>query len=125
MIVLDSSALLAWIYREPGHERVFAAIPHAAMTTVNLTEVLSRFVRDGRELTEVGREIAKFPIEWVDFNRALATMAAGLMSETQPHGLSLGDRACIALGISRRAVVMTADPGWAKLNLDVKVELIR
>lgn len=125
MIVLDSSALLAWIYREPGHERVFAAIPEAAMTTVNLAEVLSRFVRDGRDLADVGREIAKFPIEWVDFNRTLATMTAELMAKTRPHGLSLGDRACIALGVSRRAVVMTADRAWARLDLDVRIELIR
>jgi PIN domain nuclease of toxin-antitoxin system len=125
VIVLDSSALLAWIYREPGHERVFAAIPHSAMTTVNLAEVLSRFVRDGRDVADIGREFAKFPIEWVDFNRTLATMAAGLTPETQPHGLSLGDRACIALGISRRAIVMTADRVWARLKLDVEIEVIR
>ncbi len=109
MIVLDDSALLAWMYREPGHKRVFAALPQSVMTTVNLSEVLARFVRDSFHLAEIGREVAKLPIEWIDFYRTLAAIAAGLAPQTREVGLSFGDRVCLALGAARSITIITGD----------------
>jgi PIN domain nuclease of toxin-antitoxin system len=44
---------------------------------------------------------------------------------TRPYGLSLGDRACLALAIRRKATVYTTDAAWKNLNLGIEVEVIR
>ncbi len=54
-----------------------------------------------------------------------AETAALLRARTRERGLSLADRACLALALDRGLKVVTADRAWAELGLEVKVELIR
>jgi PIN domain nuclease of toxin-antitoxin system len=65
MSVLDASALLALLFKEPGHERVAVAADGALASTVNLAEVLTRFVRDGHNAPAVLQHLAIYAIEWV------------------------------------------------------------
>ena len=125
MTVLDSSALLALLYFEPGHERVAELAPDAWMSTVNLAEVLARLARDHRPLDVALGEIDGFGIRWAGFDRAQAIEAAALAPHTIPFGLSLGDRACLALARLRGVPAVTADRAWARIELGVPIEVIR
>ncbi len=76
-------------------------------------------------LANAEEEVNRFVGGIVPFDQELASIAAGLESLTRPFGLSLGDRACLALGIRLSLPILTADQAWAKLDVGVKVELIR
>lgn len=125
MIVVDASALLAFLYREPGGEEVASHLADACLSTVNLAEVLGRVARDGGDPREVRNSIAAGRVEIVPFSAAEATIAATLLPTTRRQGLSLADRACLSLGMLRRVPVLTADRSWADLVLPIEVKLIR
>jgi ribonuclease VapC len=117
--------LLAKIFREPGHERVSLSGSDAVMSAVNLAEVLSRLIRDSLSLDDVLQELDASGLEVAPFDARQARLAAELLPKTQRAGLSLGDRACLALAIDRGLPVLTADGAWANLGLPVEVILIR
>jgi ribonuclease VapC len=124
VIVLDSSALLAMLFFELGCERVAQLVPRSCMSTVNLAEVLGRLARDGRAVDEALDLIEEMGIAWVDFDREVAIGAAALLLTTAPWGLSLGDRACLALARLRNLPAVTADRAWAKLDLGIPIEVV-
>ena len=99
--VLDASALLAFIYREPGAERVTGVLGEAAISTVNYSEVVTKLALRNRSPQRILDELTEFELEVVDFNRALAEDAGLLATATRGQGLSLGDRACLALARRR------------------------
>jgi ribonuclease VapC len=127
-IVLDASAVLALVKREPGQDVVEAAlVSEAVICAVNLAEVITRLRLDGVPEMSVRQVIDRLPIAVVDFGSDLA-LSAGLMSVvTRPFGLSLGDRACLALAHSANAPALTADRAWAQVGplVGVTVKLIR
>jgi PIN domain nuclease of toxin-antitoxin system len=125
VIVLDASALLALLFSEPGHQRVAEVLGDCCMSTLNLAEVLGRFSRDGHAPADVWARLRETSIEWVSFSDALAITTAELLPGTRALGLSLGDRACLALASSRGIPAMTADRLWAQLGLGIQIELIR
>ena len=125
MIVLDASALLALLYREAGAERVAAALDSAMMSTVNLAEALARLARDGRDIGTVMSRLGELEIDFVPFSTEQAAGAARLLPITRAFGLSLGDRACLALALERRAVALTADRVWAAIGHGAHVEILR
>ena len=125
MIALDASALLAYLYGEPGSQVVAASLEHSCMSTVNLCEVLSRFTRDGHDGLLVLTRLLSSPIEFVGFGEADAAETAALLPTTRIHGLSLGDRACLALASVRGVPVLTADQAWLELALDLDIRIIR
>jgi PIN domain nuclease of toxin-antitoxin system len=92
---------------------------------VNLAEVLGRLACDGRALDEVLDQIERMGVAWIDFDREVAIAAAALLRPTARWGLSLGDRACLALARLRNLPAVTADRAWAKLDLDVAIEVVR
>ncbi len=125
MIALDASALLAFLFAEKGHERVAEQLDDSCLSSVNLAEVASRFARDGHDPRELCQRIADSPIEIVPFLTGDAAIAAALVPTTQEYGLSLGDRACLALAMTRQIPALTADRAWASLDLPVAVQLVR
>jgi ribonuclease VapC len=125
MIALDASALIAFLFHEKGYERVAAVIDDSCVSAVNFSEVLGRFIRDGHDPAVVLNRIAISKIEVVPFDAAEAALTASLLPDTQPFGLSLGDRACLALAIARGIGVMTADHPWLDLDLPVEITCIR
>ncbi len=128
MITIDASALLAFFFREPGHDRVGRALRGSCMSTVNLSEVLGRFERDGRDAAQVQRRLRTSGISWIPFGTEHAALAAALVPLTRHLGLSLGDRACLALARSRGIGALTADRAWGDLDakaLGVEVEVVR
>jgi PIN domain nuclease of toxin-antitoxin system len=125
VIVLDSSALLAMLFFEPGCGRVAEFVLRSCMSTVNLAQVLGRLARDGRALDQVLERLDQMGILWIDFDRGLAIGAAALLRPTAPWGLSLGDRAGLALARMRDLPAVTADRAWAMLDLGIRVEVVR
>ena len=125
MIALDASALLAFLLRERGHERVGQLLGEACMSTVNLSEVLGRFARAGQDVALIAEKLLETPIELVEFSTQQAVIAAALVPATQAEGLSLGDRVCLALARERRIRALTADKAWRRLNVGIEIEMLR
>ena len=126
--VLDASALLAYLWQEPGHETVAQRIEQSTvmMSSVNLSEVLSRAADKGMSHSAMAALQAALPFEIIPFDKAQAQTAASLRPPTKALGLSLGDRACLALAIERQAVALTADRVWQALEIEgLSVELLR
>lgn len=124
-MVFDSSVVLAWLLREPGSDSILALIPNAALSSVNAAEAQSRLVRRGTEPKAAWESIVASVRDVIPFDAALAEAAGSLILKTQPYGLSLGDRACLALAIARNAPVYTADRAWAQLQVGVEIRLVR
>ena len=125
MIVLDASALLAYLFSEHGCDVVAEQIESSCLSSVNLTEVIARFVRDGHSAEAVYQQLAGSGIEVVPFLAEDAVLAAGLITHTQKHGLSLAHRACLALALRRNIPAFTADQIWSKLDLPIAIQQIR
>jgi ribonuclease VapC len=123
--ILDTSAFLVVAHAEPGAEIVRPVLRESVISAVNLSEVLQKLVRKGMSLANAEEEVQRFVGGIAPFDQEQASIAVGLEAATRPFGLSLGDRACLALGISRCLPVLTADQAWAKLDVGVSVELIR
>jgi PIN domain nuclease of toxin-antitoxin system len=123
--VLDSSAVMAVMFGETGQEEVVATLPGALLSTVNLSETIAKLVVRGVTAQDAENAIKRLGVACVDFSAVHARIAGDLLPLTKPAGLSLGDRACLALGIESRAEILTADRVWAKIDLPVTVTLIR
>lgn len=129
--VLDASAFLAYLRDEPGADDVADAIADgAAISTANLAEVLSRAADRGadpqrlaRQLTERGLLDGAISVE--PLVGADTVEIAQLRPLTREHGLSLGDRACLALARRLDLPAVTADTAWSRLDLRVEVRRIR
>lgn len=124
-VVLDASALMALIHGEAGADQVEACLPGALISTVNQAEVQTRLVAAGLDEPLAWWHIAEAGCAAVPFSEEQARIAGGLVRITQPLGLSLGDRACLALAIERKATVYTTDRVWEKLGLSIEVIVIR
>ncbi len=117
--------MLALLLDEPGAALVAAALRGGCLSTVNLAEVLSQFHRRGIDCAGLPALLVRAGIELVPFTTADAERAAALLPSTQSAGLSLADRACLALALTRAQPVLTADRVWARLDLDVEVRMVR
>lgn len=125
MIALDASALLAFLFREEGHEKVAGTLSEALLSTVNLSEVLGRFARDGHDPAVMLEHLRRSPISIVAFTSDHAARAAALLPLVQKHGLSLGDRACLALAQAQGIPAVTADRVWSQVDIGLDIVLVR
>ena len=126
-IVLDASAVLVWLFDEPGQERVEAALAHdeCLMSAVNLSEVVAKLTDDGMDESEVAATIQDLRVQIRELDEVRAIAAGMLRPGTRSAGLSLGDRACIALAQELQLPVMTADRPWLTVDLGIEVRLAR
>ena len=132
-MVLDSSAVLAYLLDENGAEVVAGALEQGAVINlVNWAEVLSYFAERDHDLDSLEAELIRVGL----LNQTLlilpptdedAKLAAKLRPMTRAAGLSLGDRLCLACGSRLGVAVLTCDRAWASptLNLPVEVQLAR
>lgn len=124
-VVLDASAVICLVRREPGWDRVAAFGNGGDLSSVNLVEVAYRLARHGFPLDEVESVVRPQIGRVVPLDADLALVAASVHQSTRPFGLSLADCACLALGIANRATVVTADKNWSKIDLGIEVVQIR
>ena len=125
-IVLDASVILAIVYGEPGSDKLTPELlGNAVCSTVNLAEVQTKLVALGWPVDDAWKG-AKSPIqEAIPFTDDQAEIAGSMITLTRQLGLSLGDRACLALGLSLDAPVYTAEKLWTKLKLGPRIHVIR
>lgn len=122
-VVLDASALLALIKNEPGAVHVAAALPNSVMSAVNYAEVLGKLSDDGWPHDVAATAVRSLGLEVVDFTAAQAEVAGQLRSLSRQAGLSLGDRACLALALVSGLAVLTADAAWTRIAGQVKLTI--
>jgi ribonuclease VapC len=122
-LVLDASTLLAVFHREAGFEAAEPLLPYSLTSSVNLCEVLSKAVERDVPVDVVERWLRVSSVTVVPFDRQLAVEAAQLRATTRRLGLSLGDRACIALARQRGLPILTADRVWRELEHDLGIEI--
>jgi len=125
-VVLDASALLAILNDEPGAEKLTPQLLQAAtISTVNLAEVQGKLVTRGID-PDSAWEAALSPIREAEpFTAEQARIVGSLIAQTGVLGLSLGDRACLALAIVLKAPVYTADRLWKNLRLGIRIHVVR
>ena len=128
-IVLDASSVIALINREKGCEIVEKYLEDAIISTVNFAEVISvvnrELFKSEADRIEGLKLITDTLPQIIDFDINQAIISGELDSITKKYGLSLGDRACLALAKYKNIPVLTADKTWSKLNLGIKIKLIR
>jgi PIN domain nuclease of toxin-antitoxin system len=124
-VVVDASAILALLNQEKGSEEISQFIEHAVISTVNLSEVIAKLADAGIPEDTIKQIISYLNLEVIPFNEEQALKAGILRPITKSIGLSLGDRACLALGISLNLPVITTDRLWSSLNLEIEVRVLR
>jgi|SRR5271166_4175321 len=124
-VVLDASAMLAVIGGEPGVEQLIPLLGESAMSTVNLAEVHGKLVGKGVPKAEAWKAVLGLVREVIDFDLQQSKLAGELLAETRSMGLSLGDRACLALGAALKAPVYTTDRAWKPLKVGVEIRVLR
>lgn len=125
-VVLDASAVLAVLYREPGAEKLSPELlARALISSVNLVEVHSKLVAQGWDIEQAWEDCAGVVDQVAPFTMEQAKRTGSLVSITRPLGLSLGDRACLALALELKVPVYTADRSWRSLKLDLRIHTIR
>ncbi|MFO1430059.1 MAG: type II toxin-antitoxin system VapC family toxin [Candidatus Competibacteraceae bacterium] len=124
-VVLDASALLAYLHDEPGNEAVEKVLAGAMISTVNLAEVIQKAMARSVEVQGLRQDLEALGLDIIPFTATQAEGAARLWQRTRAFGLSLGDRACLSLGLELALPVLTADQEWRQLELGLEIQLIR
>ncbi len=124
-IVFDASAILALLKMEEGHEIIAENLDRSIVSSVNFSEVIAVLARKGFGQEQVIKSLKDTFLHIENFDVEQAVVAASIDAITKQHGLSLGDRACLALAKTKNLSVLTADKIWKELDLDIKVQLIR
>jgi ribonuclease VapC len=126
-MILDASALLAFLLAESGKERVAEALLEGAvMTTVNFAEITTKYVLHGAK-DRAETLLERIPLTLVPVDEDLASRSALMADLTRSAGLSMGDRICLALGQRTGQTVLTADRSWLDVAASVGavVEAVR
>jgi PIN domain nuclease of toxin-antitoxin system len=97
----------------------------AVWSAVNYAEVLTRLAELSGSFEETRMRVNRLELEVIPLDAELAAATASLRPVTKPYGLSLADRACLALGLALQLPVVTADQSWAELDIGVPIEQIR
>jgi ribonuclease VapC len=122
-IVLDASALLALLQEEPGADEVERLLDGALVSCVNLSEVLQKAEQHGVRTEGLEYDLEALGVEFRDFDVSSARPTAQAWS--RGSGLSLGDRACLALAVQVGGTAVTTDARWAGAGLDVGLRVLR
>ncbi|WP_016950884.1 PIN domain-containing protein [Anabaena sp. PCC 7108] len=123
--VLDASALLAYLQDEPGNEAVDAVLAESVISSVNWAEVVQKVIASGVLVDEMRNDLEALGMKIEPFMPEDGLLAGELWQQTRQYGLSLGDRACLSVGLRLGIPVLTTDRIWANLGLTLDVCVIR
>jgi ribonuclease VapC len=123
--VLDASALLALLQGEPGGDIVQKLVKTAVMSSVNWSEVIQKGLDRQVEVQGLRQELEALGFRIVPLSVEQAETTALLRSSTRHAGLSLGDRACLALAIELELPAITVDRAWKDLEIRVEIQVVR
>ena len=123
--MLDTSALLAYLQGENGGDKVPVNSGDARISAVNYSETVAVLTRHGANPANVRATLSSLLLDVVSFEADVAEAAGFMITTTNPFGLSLGDRACLAAAQKEGIPAMTADGAWSNLNIGIAIQLIR
>ena len=123
--MLDSSAVLALLNGERGSDVVRENLAQATISAVNIAEVVTRLARAGEQRGAIQEVLNLLDLTVADFDDGLAKDTGMLVVKTAKAGLSLGDRACLALAAREDLPALTADRAWSNLEIGVEVRFVR
>jgi PIN domain nuclease of toxin-antitoxin system len=124
-VVLDASALLAYLRDEPGGDRVDGVLAESVMSSVNWAEVVQKSITAGIEVDGMLDDLQSLGLTVEPFTTEDGEMAGRLWEQTRQYRLSLGDRACLSLGLRLGVTVLTCDRAWASLGQSPDIQVIR
>ena len=125
--VLDASAVIALLKNEPGAKKIEHILPEAYISAVNVAEIVAVLTsRLNRPKEEIEYLIKNILGNIVPFTDTQAIICGTLIEQTKSLGLSLGDRACLTLGMDLGATTYTTDQAWKQLKIkNLKIVVIR
>ncbi|MGC1250202.1 MAG: type II toxin-antitoxin system VapC family toxin [Xanthobacteraceae bacterium] len=123
--VLDSSAILAILNNEPGADAVEEMLDDALVSTVNYAEVVAKLVERGGTSAQAQSVLRSIALTTSNFDILLAQRTGALRAETVKRGLSLGDRACLALAEREGVPALTGDRNWVGAVSGIEIRLFR
>ena len=124
-VVLDASAILVLLNDEPGAAAVADALEDAVVSAVNLSEVVAKLLESGMPREEAEDALGGLGLDVRAFDERAACSAGALRAGTRKAGLSLGDRACLALARDLGVPAVTSDSAWTKVSAGVEIRLLR
>ena len=124
-LLLDSSAVLALLFAETGGEHVAAVLSGAAISSVNLSEVVAKMYDRGLGPELVAANLSDLELTVIPFDRAMAERAGALREPTRANGLSFGDRACLATAEVCGLSILTADRAWQAVDIGIVIKQLR
>lgn len=124
-LLADASAILAYLNFEPGSDMVAKHLSEIAISSVNLAEIITVLTLSDIKKDWIDSRLKSVFGNILEFTPEHAQLAGSLVAMTKKHGLSLGDRACLATGITMKAKVLTTDTAWKNLDIGVEIILIR
>ena len=122
--VLDASAILTVLQNEKGQENVTLILETSAVSRINVTEVLTKLVEKGMSVDEASEVFDSLDLQIIEFDKEQSLKVAELRPLTKHLGLSLGDRCCLALAITKKLPAVTSDKNRATLNF-CQIKVIR
>lgn len=124
-VVLDASALLCLLNDEPGADQIVDVLTHSVIGTANLAEVVSKLRDRGLPLDDVREALGGLHLDVRPLSPAQALIVGDLRPSTKELGLSLGDRACLALAIDLKADMFTTDGPLASAEVGITITNVR
>ena len=125
-VILDASAVLALIREEPGADKVAPYIGRAAISAVNLQEVVKELLLSGLDEETIRELLDELRLDVHAHDVEAVYAAAALHAQTRQFGRGLGDRSCLALAVQLGVPALTADREWKKVKVkNLKLGLIR
>jgi PIN domain nuclease of toxin-antitoxin system len=123
--VLDASALIAFLRREPGADKVADVLTRSCISAVNLSEVYGKMVEYGKGLEDMAYQVERLRVPVIPFAAEHAQIAASLWKSTRSVGMSLGDRACLALALQTGLPALTTEDKWLTCGIGARIVKIR
>ncbi|MGJ5676456.1 MAG: type II toxin-antitoxin system VapC family toxin [Nostochopsis sp.] len=124
-VVLDASALLAYLKDEPGGDVVEAVLAESVISSVNWAEVIQKSIAAGVVVEGMLDDLQALGLVVEPFTPEDGELTGRLWEQTRSFGLSLGDRACLSLGLRLGVAVLTSDLAWLNLNLRLEIRAVR
>ena len=124
-VVLDASAVIAFIRAEPGAQNVLPFLRGGHISAVNVAEVLYNSVLRGDTIETARAELEKLQLAVIPFTESQAASLATIHAKTLGGNMGFADRACLSLGHALGLPVLTGDREWLNYNLDIPVRLFR
>jgi len=126
-VVLDTSAVLAYLFQESGADKVSFVLETGSglISSVNYAELVGKLIDHGMPSEIIRETLYDLELDIIEYDENQAFLTGELRTISKTFGLSLVDRAYLALGIIKQLPVLTADRIWSNVPVQTQVQVIR